>query len=316
MQVFQPSRWLSNPHIQTIWPRLFKVPINIKLSEERIELTDGDFLDVVWSNKESDHIVIIIHGLEGSLKSQYARRMINAITERGWQCVFMHFRGCSKEHNRLDRSYHSGDTEDINYFTNLIKSRYPNSIISAIGYSLGGNALLKYLGETSEQCHLRSAVAVSVPFELNKGALRLEKGFSRLYQSYLIGKLQRKFIDKFKDRKAPVDIKNIKNLNTFRKFDNQITAPLHGFKDVDDYYEKSSSRQYLGNITIPTLIVHAEDDPFMTHDAIPTPSELPVSVSLELSEHGGHVGFVGGTPIAPQYWLEKRIPDFIQSTLE
>lgn len=317
MPRFHPPWWIRNPHLQTLWPYVFKSHYSLELIPERLELPDGDFIDLLWTNNKSKHIVIVIHGLEGSVHSHYVPRILSAIKDHHWCGLFMHFRGCSGEHNRLPRSYHSGDTGDIKFLIESLHKRYPQSSISAIGYSLGGNALLKYLGEDTTDKRLQCAVSVSVPFDLDIGARRLEKGLSRIYQRYLIRKLQKKCINKFQKISPPVNISNIKNLKTFRQFDDQITAPLHGFSGVDDYYNRSSSRQFLKSIHCPTLIIHAKDDPFMTDESIPTQSELSKHITLELSEHGGHVGFVSGQyPWKTEYWLEKRIPEYIKSKLE
>jgi hypothetical protein len=314
---FKPAWWLRNSHTQTLWPYLFQKKFRFHLERERLELPDGDFIDLCWTDQRSDTIVMIIHGLEGSIDSHYSRRIIPALYKHGWQVVFMHFRGCSGEHNRLARSYHSGDTGDIEFLIDTLQRRFPGTNLFAVGYSLGGNALLKYLGEAPGRQQLKGAVAVSVPFDLAKGAMRLAIGFSRMYQRHLLQRLQGKIIDKFTGKQAPVPLGKISNLNTFMRFDDAVTAPLHGFKDVHDYYSRSSSRQFLKNISVPTLIIHAYDDPFLTPDAIPGADELSGQIRLELSKHGGHVGFVSGNiPFRPVYWLEQRIPEFIRELID
>ena len=310
--LFKPAWWLTNTHAQTIWPYLFQSPLRLNLIRERLELPDGDFIDLCWTDRKSNTIIIILHGLEGSINSHYARGMVSTLYNHGWQAVFMHFRGCSGEHNRLPRSYHSGDTGDMAYLIEILNRRHRNVKLFAIGYSLGGNALLKYLGESEDSRNIAGAVAVSVPFDLANGARRLELGMSRFYQRYLLKRLQNKIRSKFSQLSPPVSIDDISNLNTFRRFDGAVTAPLHGFKDADDYYLRSSSRQYLKNIRVPTLVIHAKDDPFMTPEAIPENNELSEQVKFELSDHGGHVGFVSGkNPFEPVYWLQQRIPEFI-----
>ncbi|MFT7459656.1 MAG: putative alpha/beta-fold hydrolase [Planctomycetota bacterium] len=314
---FRPPWWLTNPHLQTLWPQLFRRPQTITLTPERLELPDGDFVDLCWTQKSNGPIVIVLHGLEGSIDSPYARGMMKTIHARGWRGVFMHFRGCSEEFNRLDRNYHSGDTGDIAYLINTLCERFPNTPIAAVAYSLGGNALLKYLGEYAELRRLSAAVAVSVPFLLGVGADRLAQGLSTIYQRHLIGRLQKKMKAKYRERVPGIRLDNINNLTTFRLFDDQITAPLHGFKDVDDYYNRSSSRQFLSHIDTPTLIIHSRDDPFMTSAAIPRQDELAQRVCLELSDKGGHVGFIGGKyPWQTWHWLEQRIPEFLFDYLE
>jgi len=314
---FKPAWWLPGAHAQTLWPNQMRRPVDIELTTERLTLPDDDFIDLAWTKNNTNKIVIVLHGLEGSIDSSYARGMLAAINKKGWRGVFMHFRGCSGEHNLKDRSYHSGETGDLRFLVETLRERHPETTLSAVGYSLGGNALLKYLGEYKDDSQLKAAVTVSVPYLLSNSAAKLEKGFSRLYQRHLLNRLVKKTLSKFKDRQAPSDISDIKKLNTFQLFDHHITAPIHGFKSGDDYYEQSSSRQYLNGITTPTLLIHSKDDPFMTAEAIPRQDELSESVTLELSSHGGHVGFVSGnTPWNAKYWLEQRIPEFLGTYLD
>jgi len=313
---FKPAWWLPGTHAQTLWPSLMRRPVDIELTTERLTLPDDDFIDLAWTKSNSNKIVIVLHGLEGSIDSSYARGMLAAINKKGWYGVFMHFRGCSGEHNLKDRSYHSGETGDLRFLVETLRERYPEATLSTVGYSLGGNALLKYLGEYKDDSQLKAAVTVSVPYLLSNSAEKLGKGLSRIYQRHLLNRLVNKTLSKFQDRQAPVDITNINKLNTFKSFDHHITAPIHGFKSGDDYYEQSSSRQYLNKITTPTLLIHSRDDPFMSVDAIPDQDDLSDSVTLELSNHGGHVGFVSGnTPWNAEYWLEQRIPEFLSTYL-
>lgn len=317
--LFQPAPWCPGPHRQTLLPRIIAPRHALIYRNERLELPDGDFVDLCWSGSpEPDKpIVAIFHGLEGSIHSPYASGMMHALASRNLCAVFMHFRGCSGEHNRLDRSYHSGDTGDIAFLIETVRQRLPDSPLFAVGYSLGGNALLKYLGERGTFSHLTAAVAVSVPFELNRGADRLNQGFSRFYQWYLISSLKRKIRDKFRNRKTPFPLDELDSYNDFWTFDHNITAPVHGFASAADYYRRSSSRQYLGAIQVPTLIIHARDDPFLPVDAIPLPDELSDRIEMELSDHGGHVGFVSGNnPFKPGFWLEQRIPEYIQQFID
>ncbi len=311
--VFRSAWWLANSHLQTIWPVLSRRKINLPLRRERLELPDGDFLDLDWMGSNSDHIVLVLHGLGGSVNSPYAQGILKVIATFQWQGVFMHFRGCSHEHNRLPRSYHSGETEDLKWVINEIMRRFPNAKLSVIGFSLGGNVLLKWLGEEGKTAAVTCAIAVSVPFELNKVANRMRSGISRFYQWWLLRQLKQDIIEKFKDKPSVIDLGNLKKLRTFWEFDDKVTAPLHGFINVDHYYKTASSRQYLKAIAIPTLIIHAKDDPFMTPDAIPKVEEISKDITLELTESGGHVGFISGSiPGRSKYWLEERIPRFIQ----
>ncbi len=316
---FKPAWWLRNPHLQTLWAALLRPKIKLSIRSERLELADGDFLDLAWVGQGSGPRVLILHGLSGNIHSPYARGILQAINNKGWRGVFMHFRGCSNEPNRLAQSYHSGETRDLQTVVTELIHREPHSPLFVIGYSLGGNVLLKWLGEigkTSMQNPFKAAVAVSIPFELAKTAAHLKTGFSRLYQWYLLRELSAYHYRKFKVLPKPSAIKNIDvtQLKTFWEFDNAITAPLHGFKNADDYYEKSSSRQYLSKIKTPTLILHARNDPFTPSNALPETHEVSAYVLLEFLEHGGHVGFISGKyPWKPVYWLENKIIDYLES---
>ncbi|EKD70207.1 MAG: hypothetical protein ACD_46C00601G0004 [uncultured bacterium] len=312
---FKPAWWLRNSHLQTLWPAVLRKPIkNLPIERERFELYDGDFVDLDWVGKDkTGPLVLILHGFEGSIESHYAKGMIQALDHNGWRSAFVHFRGCSGEPNRLPRSYHSGETNDIANVAAILHEREPDTKMAAIGYSLGGNILLKWLGETRKQNPLCAAIAISVPFELHKAACRIQKGFSRFYQWYFLKCLRERLLHKFQHVPSPINPEIITEVQTIMDFDEHYTAPLHGFSGVDDYYSRSSSRQYLRYIEVPTLLLHAKDDPFMTEDVIPNIDELSPTIKLEVSETGGHVGFVGGRyPWRPEYWLEKRVPDFIR----
>jgi predicted alpha/beta-fold hydrolase len=305
---FRPAWWLPGPHLQTIYPSLLRQRRHPGLKRERIELPDGDFVDLDWARGNGRALVVILHGLEGSLESHYTGGILTALREAGYRAVLMYFRGCSGEPNRLARRYHSGDTADLRHVLAHIAMRGERQPLAVVGYSLGGNVLLKALGEGAGMESVGTAVAVSVPFDLARTARRLEQGFSRIYQRYLLNRLRRSYRAKLPLHDLPVTGEQLDELDTFRKFDDTVTAPLHGFRDVDDYYARASSRQYLRAITTPTLILHAEDDPFIPADAIPADEELGPGVILELSRHGGHVGFVAGTvPFRARYWLETRI---------
>jgi len=308
--------WLRNPHLQTLWSYLFRPRPALTLKPERLELPDGDFVDLCWTTNTSGAIVAVFHGLEGSIDSPYASAIMAAIHKRGWRGVFMHFRGCSGVPNRLERGYHSGDTGDIAFLLHTLKNRYPSVPLGIIGYSLGGNAMLKYLGTMGSDAPVTVAVAVSVPYLLHHSADRLSQGFSRLYQTHLIHSLKDKIRRKFEGNNTRLPIQTLDTLKTFYQFDDLITAPMHGFAGVDDYYQQSSSRQYLPGIRVPALLIHALDDPFMRAETLPNRNELPDNVRLEVSGHGGHVGFVTGRyPWNPVYWLEHRIITYLNQYL-
>ena len=313
---FEPARWLPGGNLQTLWPYFFRRKVQIDLARERLELPDGDFVDLCLTANAGSPIIAVFHGLEGGVDSHYVKPLLSAVEKRGWHGVFMHFRGCSGEHNRLARSYHSGDTGDIGFLIDHLHRRFPGVPIAAVGYSLGGNALLKYLGETNPKGRVYTAAAISVPYVLADGARRLNTGFSKVYERRLLGLLKRKIIDKFCDRECPVDLGEIPKLNDFFNFDDKVTARLHGFAGAHDYYTRSSSRQFLKSINIPSLLVQARDDPFMTEAVIPAAEELSEYIQLELAETGGHIGFVSGDlPGYAVYWLEQRIIEFFDRYL-
>ena len=312
---FTPAWWLPGPHLQTLWPVLFRRRAPVHARRERLELPDGDFLDLLWNDAGDGPLVLVLHGLEGSVQSHYASGLLAALSRGGYRFVFMHFRGCSGRPNRLPRGYHSGDTGDLGRVIDHIEARTGAPPAAAVGFSLGGNVLLKALGEQGKDSVLRSAVAVSVPFLLNDCAERLNHGLSRLYRNHLLHRLRFSYRTKFRQIPSPLDV-DVERLLTFREFDDRVTAPLHGFGGVDHYYGSASSRQYIPRITVPTLIIHAADDPFMWPRTVPEPGELPSQVQLELSRHGGHVGFVAGRfPWRPVYWLEQRVMRHLEETL-
>ncbi|MBX3709293.1 MAG: hydrolase [Gammaproteobacteria bacterium] len=314
---FKPAWWLPNPHLQTMWPVICRTGIkDLPLLRERLELPDGDFIDLDWCGKQqSGSLVLILHGFEGSIESHYSKGMLQSICRHGWRGVFMHFRGCSGEPNRLPRGYHSGDTADLAFVVSTLLNREPKTDIAAVGYSLGGNVLLKWLGETGNQNPLSAATAISVPFELHKAAKRIQQGFSRFYEWYLVKCARQRLLQKFQQMPvpAPINISLLSKVNDVQELDGKYTVPVHGFSSVDEYYTVSSSRQYLRSIQIPTLLVHSKDDPFMSEDVIPEQSELSEHITLEVTEAGGHVGFVSGKfPWRPEYWLEERVPEFLK----
>ena len=318
---FTPPWWATSPHIQTILPFIFKVtkPATFR---QRQELPDGDFIDLDWlgSPQNGEPITVIIHGLEGSVDSHYARRMLLAAKDAKLCAVVHHHRGCSGEPNRLARSYHSGDTQDLQHTLLELKIYYPDSPLYAIGYSLGGNVLAKYQGEYQDKSLIERAVVISAPLNLSACATKLEHGFSKVYQNYLIKRLRKKMRQKLSTpiigKQMPISRWKLRKLKTFQAFDDKVTAPLHGFKDVDDYYQKASALPYLKKICKPTLVIHAKDDPFMTEAVIPMDHEMSANVEYELHEFGGHVGFIqGGFPWKPRFYLEPRVIAFLQKAV-
>ena len=325
LEPFSPALGLSNPHVQTLWGPLWRTKPAIEHRRERIWLKDGDFLDMDWHGTPSAYapVVLVLHGLTGSSGSHYVRGLQKALAALSWTSAALNWRGCSGEPNLLTRSYHSGASEDLAETVAHLRARHPLSPLYAVGYSLGGNVLLKYLGESGSDSGLQGAVAVSVPFRLDQCADRIGLGFSRVYQAHFMRELvacvkdkKRQFqLDKKHRDLATLDklgsVKSLKKMRTFWEFDDRVTAPLNGYMNVDDYYRRASSRYFLGAINTPTLIIQSEDDPFVFRHSIPEASELSACTQLELHSKGGHVGFLEGSPGKPAYYLERRIPQWL-----
>ncbi len=288
---------------------------NLSLLRERIELPDGDFIDLDWTSQQRRPTVLILHGLEGSVSSPYAPGMLQVLHQHGWRGVFMHFRGCSEQDNRLLRSYHAGDTEDVDFIIKILQQRSAGLPIAAIGFSLGGNVLLKWLGQAGEKKLLDAAVAISVPFDLYKSVITISSGFSKLYQWYLLNCLHKKTRRKLQSHINTITLPKISSIKTLYEFDNQITAPIHGFSDAMEYYARASCRQYLNSVQVPTLLLQAKDDPFVSPDSLPQPHELAKAIQFELTPKGGHVGFVSGDLWRVRYWLEERVPSYLSQYL-
>ncbi|AOU97853.1 alpha/beta hydrolase [Acidihalobacter yilgarnensis] len=315
---FHPAWWLPGAHLQTLWPFVFARSHRLNLRRERFELSDGDFIDLDWSPSSAGPLVLILHGLEGSSDSAYIRRLVPVLQTSGFEIIIMHFRGCSGEPNRLARAYHAGDTQDVAAVVARLQAHAPERAIGAIGFSLGGNVLLKWLGETGAVNPLAAAAAISVPFDLHAAADRLERGFSRIYQSYLLRPLRKGQLRKLHltGIAPPITCNALLHLRTLRDFDDRITAPLHGFENVDDYYTRASCRPWLRHIVTPTLIVQARNDPFLLASGIPSHDELSPSIRLELMRSGGHVGFISGPiPGLRRPWLERHLSEWLMTMM-
>jgi predicted alpha/beta-fold hydrolase len=318
---FVPHPFIRNPHLQTLVPFFRPMP-ELDLRIERLELPDGDFVDLGWCENRSRlkallqerpaPLAVLLHGLTGGFESKYARGTARQLLDRGWRVVILKFRGAGPEPNRLPRYYHHGDTADLREIIKLLREREPQTPLFAIGWSLGANVLLKYLGEEGEKTPLSAAVAVCAPFELQACAEKLRTGFSRVYQRHLMGELQRMIKRKHEIVPLPIDLAKVAAAKDFFDFDNAATALLHGFRDAYDYYARSSSGRYLKGITRPVLAIHAKDDPFMVPEIVPAANTLPPNVTIELCEYGGHVGFCSAGPnYQVNWWLEQRIPEFL-----
>ena len=325
---FKPAWWLNNPHLQTIYPSLFrKLPHLTDTYRERLSTPDQDFIDLDWCGKNTQQpIVILLHGLTGSSRSGYIQGLQYQLAQLGWRSVAMNHRGCSGVYNDSARCYHSGDTRDLDFVYQTLRAREPRIPLAAVGFSLGGNILLKWLGERQQTLTLFAATAVSVPLLLNLCASKLDNGFSKVYRRQLLRELKtyiyakkRHLLDLNKAQEAEklAQLGDLEDVNSFWQYDDKVIAKLYQFKDVHDYYQRSSSRQFLQHIAVPTLIIQAKDDPFMTPDVLPKAEELSATVQLEVANAGGHVGFVAGyKPWQPKYWLEDRIVEFLSLHLQ
>lgn len=313
---FVPHPLLRGPHLQTL-ATLFRPAPRLELKIERHELPDGDFVDLGWCGpsraRPGAPLAVLLHGLSGGFDSKYARGLAQQMLARGWRAVILQLRGAGPEPNRLPRTYHQGDTEDFREVLQLLRRREPRTPLHAVGWSLGGNILLKYLGEEGAASPLAAAVAVCAPYRLRPCAERLRSGFSRVYQNHLMRELKDMVKRKQSAVSLPIDLERLLRARDFFEFD-EVWAPVNGFAGAEDYYQRASSAPWLSKIVTPTLAIHAEDDPFMVPEIVPAPAELSPAVTLELCATGGHVGFIAAGPrLAPRFWLEQRIPRFLEA---
>jgi predicted alpha/beta-fold hydrolase len=286
----------------------------IALRRERVTTADGDFLDLDWLDGPAGApLVLVLHGLEGSARSHYVVGLLRLARARGWRGVVMHFRSCSGELNRQPRFYHSGDTGDLAAVVGRIVGGEPEVRLGAVGTSLGGNVLLKWLGEADGEIppQLRAAVGISVPFDLARCARRLDRGFRRaVYAESFLRTMRRKVRDKARRHPGFVDVDAVRRARTFAEYDRLVTAPLGGFADEVDYWRRASSGPFLPGIRRPTLLISALDDPFVPAGSLPDASRLVPPVRAEFVAAGGHAGFLEG-PWALTSWAERRALDFL-----
>ena len=313
--LFQPHPLFASAHLQTIATLLRPTP-KLLLRRERLELNDGDFVDLGWSGDDNAQgpIAVLVHGLSGGFESKYLLGTASRLISCGWRTVILQLRGAGPEPNRLQRGYHQGDTEDLRYVWHLLRRREPHVFIASIGWSLGGNVTLKALAEEAERAPVDVAAAASVPFNIRPCAERLRIGFSRVYQKRLLDSVK----DSLRRKHPSVPLSPLVNLpaalaaQDFIEYDGAYTAPLAGYLDVEDYYRQASCGPYLKNIQRPALVVQALDDPFMSVDVVPGVETLSPQVTLEVARHGGHVGFVSAGALGRPYcWLEQRLTEFL-----
>lgn len=293
-----------------------RLPLNLSL--ESLDTSDGDFLDLYnLSGPAGSPLLVLLHGLEGSLRSHYIHGLLEQASGRGWRATVLIFRSCGGSLNRTRRFYHSGETADLGFTIDHLLSSYPDAPLLLAGVSLGGNVLLKYLGERGDRIspRIKAAAAVSVPYDLAKAADHIDKGFSKVYQRSFIRSLQAKAIAKLEQFPDLVPRERIQSIRTMRDFDNYITAPLHGFRDADDYYSRSSAIGWIHGIRVDTLLLSAVDDPFLPSqvlDEVRRAADGNPFLNPEFTASGGHVGFVGGaSPFRPTYYMESRVGDFL-----
>jgi predicted alpha/beta-fold hydrolase len=309
---FLPPLFLRNGHMQTILPALLRRQYPIVFHRERLELGDGDFLDLDWATSGGSRLAILSHGLEGSSEDGSIRGMATRLQTVRWDVLAWNFRGCGQEANRLVRFYHSGETGDLGAVIALAAARY--SQIALIGFSLGGNVTLKYLGEGA--CHpaVIAGIAISVPIDLAASADAIDHRLSNLfYLRRFLGRLVPKVEAKALRFPQRLDASRSRQIRTLREFDDLYTAPIHGFRDAIEYWEKSSASQYLDRINVPTLLLNARDDPFLTPESFPyAVAERNPHLFFEAPEWGGHVGFIDSVSNI-QPWYESRTAEFLAS---
>jgi predicted alpha/beta-fold hydrolase len=310
--------WLLGGNLQTIWASLLARREHPRLRRERWDTPDGDFVFVDFLDGPAEEpFLVLFHGLEGAADSHYAEATMAELARRGWRGAIPHFRSCGGEVNLLPRAYHSGDWEEIDWMLARFRSFAGRAPLFAAGVSLGGNALLKWLGERGAAARdvVRAAAAVSAPLDLAAGADAIERGFEIFYSKYFLASLKPKIVEKAKRHPGVFDVARVRRARTLRQFDDAVTAPLHGFRDSADYYAKASAKPVLGKIEVPTLVLNARNDPFLPGRHLPSPAEVSAAVTLETPTTGGHVGFVNGRFPGHLDWLPQRIIEFFSRHL-
>lgn len=326
---FRPAWWLPHRHLQTIWGRTFRRGPRVEMRREIRETPDGDVLEL-------DHVdgpagaplLVALHGLEGCSQSLYMHGLLHRARARGWRGIAVNFRSCAAPPgrprgewvpNRAARMYHSGETSDLGWLIERLHEEEPGVPIVLAGVSLGGNVLLKWLGERGAEASppVRAAAAISVPYDLALGSRTLERGLGRVYVRFFLKTLKEKAIDF--DRRWPgiVDVEAARRARTFWEFDDASVAPIHGFADAADYYARSSSIDFLHRIEVPTLLISAADDPFQPGDVFPrVRAAASGAVTCLFTERGAHAGFVAGPPWAPRCWDEDTAIAFLAERLK
>lgn len=323
---YTPAWWVPGAHLQTLWGKLARRTPRIATRAERWPTPDGDTLELqrldapTHSGGTSPRLVVL-HGLEGTIRSHYLRGILGQAQRRGWAADAIIFRGCNGEIPRARRFYHSGETGDLDFVVDRIARDHPDQPILVAGYSLGANVLLKWLGERGSTlpAQVRAAAAVSTPFDLARGSRHIEQGFSRLYGWHFLRTLRAKALAKLRLDPGLYDEERLRSARTLFEFDDAVTAPLHGFASAEDYYRQSSSISFLEGIRCPTLLLSAYDDPFLPRDVLESVAVLADASSFltaDFTSRGGHVGFVGGfVPWRALYYADERVAGFLSDAL-
>jgi predicted alpha/beta-fold hydrolase len=304
--------WLPNGHLQTIYPAIFIPKPTVAFRRERWETPDGDFIDVDFiDGKPGLPFVLMFHGLEGSSDSHYSRALMADVAARGWSGAVAHFRGCSGEHNVAPRFYHSADAAEVDWILRRLRPRFSGKFY-ATGVSLGGNVLLRWLGESQHAAEkiVDAACAVSAPLDLARGGAAISSGFNRVYTMMFLQTLKPKCLAKLEQFPGLFDRQAMLAARNMHDFDDAVTAPLHGFDSADDYWDRGSAKHILGDITVPTLVLNAQNDPFLP--GIYLPRRASPSVVLDYPQHGGHVGFAAGRLPGSLEWLPQRLIHFLE----
>ncbi len=307
--------------MQTLWGPLLRRNGMLPLRRERLPTPDGDFVDLDWVDRPpGSPLVLLLHGLEGSSGSHYIVGLLHECRARGWRAVALNFRSCSGELNRRPRFYHSGETGDLDWLVRTLIAREPEVRLGAMGVSLGGNVLLKWLGEQGDDAPeaLRGAVGISVPFDLVACTRVMDRGFNRaVYTASFLKLMRAKVVAKARAHPGFVDVARARRARTFAEYDRVVTAPLGGFADEIDYWTRSSSGPYLVRIRRPTLLISARDDPFVPPASLPDLEALGSKwLAAEVTDGGGHVGFIAGPPWRPSFWAEARAIEFLEDALD
>ncbi len=314
---FRSPAWLAGGHLQTIWPYLLRRPV-VGFRRERVDTPDGDFWDFDWTLPSAAPsgapLVVLLHGLEGSSASHYARALMAALTARGWHGVVPHFRGCSGEPNRMPRAYHSGDHEEARAMLRAIRARVaPETIVYAVGVSVGGSVLLNWLGRAGRDAArvIAAAAAVSTPLDLTTAGIAIGQGLNRIYTRNFLSTLKPKSLAMARRFPGLLDATRIRRGRTMYAFDDAVTAVLHGFAGASDYWRRASCKPWLAGVAVPTLVLNARNDPFVPAGSLPGPADVGPNVLLDQPDEGGHVGFLSGPFPGNLEWLPRRLLDFL-----